>query len=162
MTEQVQLGEYFTLHEMVATSTGLFNDPYDQELANLTRLVVLVLDPLRALMGKITVTSGFRSPLVNQAVGGADNSYHLKGLAADIIVEDAYLLDPEMRGSVYPPEAVVEAMKEIRLPFDKAIAEDNGTHQWTHIQIAPPGKRGRGMTLSATMVGGKMSYRKLV
>lgn len=34
----------------------------------------------------ITVSSGYRSPSHNKAVGGASNSQHMKGTAADIVV----------------------------------------------------------------------------
>lgn len=32
----------------------------------------------------ITITSGYRTAAYNKKVGGADNSYHVKGMAADI------------------------------------------------------------------------------
>lgn len=34
----------------------------------------------------ITITSGYRCPEHNKNVGGAPNSYHAKGMAADILV----------------------------------------------------------------------------
>ena len=48
-------------------------------------LVEEVLDPLRAQYGKpIKVNSGYRCPLKNKAVGGASQSQHIAGEAADI------------------------------------------------------------------------------
>lgn len=81
--------KYFTIAELCASSTakarGLDNTPGQQEVANLTNLVDYLLDPLRELYGKpITVTSGYRSPKVNSAVGGSATSEHKKGMAADI------------------------------------------------------------------------------
>ena len=35
----------------------------------------------------ITINSGYRSPKHNEAIGGAKNSYHVKGMAADIVVK---------------------------------------------------------------------------
>jgi zinc D-Ala-D-Ala carboxypeptidase len=35
---------------------------------------------------KVVVTSGFRDPWYNAGVGGADNSYHTKCMAADIFI----------------------------------------------------------------------------
>lgn len=35
----------------------------------------------------VTINSGYRSPAHNKAVGGASGSYHLKGMAADIVVK---------------------------------------------------------------------------
>ena len=43
------------------------------------------LQKLRDYLGKpITITSGYRTDGYNKQCGGADNSYHLKGMAADI------------------------------------------------------------------------------
>lgn len=51
---------------------------------NLKRLAKR-LQALRDITGKpITITSGYRGPKLNKAVGGASNSYHTKGLAVDI------------------------------------------------------------------------------
>lgn len=35
----------------------------------------------------ITINSGYRSPKHNRDIGGAENSYHVKGMAADIVVQ---------------------------------------------------------------------------
>ena len=81
----VRLGEFFTLDELTHTSTGLPNVPTGQSLANLQGLVESVLDPLRAQVGPLLVTSGYRSQAVNAAVGGSSSSQHLKGQAADVV-----------------------------------------------------------------------------
>lgn len=81
----MKIGKYFTLSELTTTNTGIENNPVRNEIDNLKLLVVNVLDPLRELYGKpIIVKSGYRSPLVNSKVGGANNSDHMKGMAADI------------------------------------------------------------------------------
>ena len=49
------------------------------------------LDTLRALVGPLRITSGFRTPEHNAKVGGKKNSAHLKGLAADLACEDSRL-----------------------------------------------------------------------
>lgn len=52
---------------------------------NVKALVENVLDPLREKYGKpIKVNSGYRFPNHNLAVGGATQSQHMKGEAADI------------------------------------------------------------------------------
>jgi uncharacterized protein YcbK (DUF882 family) len=46
------------------------------------------LQALREFFGaEISINSGYRSPAHNEAVGGASKSQHLKGTAADIVVE---------------------------------------------------------------------------
>ena len=77
--------KYFSLAELTATNKNLPNKPDKVAEANLIQLVENVLDPLREMYGKpIKVNSGYRSKLVNAAVGGAKNSDHLYGFAADI------------------------------------------------------------------------------
>lgn len=77
--------KYFTLSELSATNKNLPNKPDKVAESNLIKLVENVLDPLREKYGKpIKVNSGYRSKLVNASVGGAKNSDHLYGFAADI------------------------------------------------------------------------------
>ncbi len=47
------------------------------------------LEVLRKYLGDkpISISSGYRSPSHNARVGGATNSRHMKGMAADIVVE---------------------------------------------------------------------------
>ena len=50
--------------------------------------LVEALQKLRDLAGvPIKVVSGYRCPKHNAEVGGAKNSYHLRGMAADIIIQ---------------------------------------------------------------------------
>lgn len=64
-----------------------FRDPTTGE-AQASTLLLQRLEMLRAELGNvpITITSGYRSPVKNQAVGGAQDSQHLQGNAADIRV----------------------------------------------------------------------------
>ena len=57
----------------------------DRHIANIYALVNSVLDPLGDIIDiPIYINSGYRCNELNKAVGGSDNSQHLKGLAADI------------------------------------------------------------------------------
>lgn len=81
----------FTYDELTASSTakrlGLDNTPSEFEKKQLIRLAEEVLQPIRdAWRSPIIVNSAFRSEVVNKAVGGAKNSQHKKGEAADITV----------------------------------------------------------------------------
>lgn len=89
----MQLSENFTLEEFVDSPTakrlGINNNPGKEQINNLKKLCQTILQPIRNEFGQvITVTSGYRSELLNRAVGGSKTSQHLKGEAADIICYD--------------------------------------------------------------------------
>lgn len=83
------LSKNFTLEELISSNTakakGIDNTPGVIEKQNLKLLAQTVLQPIRDKYGKpISVTSGYRCPKLNAAVGGSKTSQHLKGQAADI------------------------------------------------------------------------------
>lgn len=87
----MNLSENFTLEEFtasqIAARRGIDNTPQSAEIrANLTR-VAHVLERVRRLVNaSVIITSGYRCPVLNAAVGSKDTSAHLVGLAADIQV----------------------------------------------------------------------------
>lgn len=86
-----QLTKNFTLRELTesqtATRIGLLNNASPEVYKRLQALAVNVLQPLRDLLKTpIVISSGYRSPEVNRAVGGATNSEHMLGQAADLTV----------------------------------------------------------------------------
>lgn len=90
----MKLSKHFTLEEMTRSATArrlqIDNQPDEQQVRNLQALCENVLEPLREAMGTaVRISSGYRSPQLNRAVGGSRGSQHLKGEAADIIVPDA-------------------------------------------------------------------------
>ena len=84
----MNLSKNFTLKELTLSQEGerkgIDNTPSQDIVKNLTALCANVLQPLRDKVGTITVSSGYRSPTLNSAIGGAKNSDHTKGMAADI------------------------------------------------------------------------------
>ncbi len=81
--------KYFTIDELTASATaerfGIRNVPDAQQVSNLKRLGAEVLDKARERLGApIYVNSGYRCRELNQRVGGARNSYHMQGRAADL------------------------------------------------------------------------------
>jgi len=45
------------------------------------------LQQVRDIVGRINITSGYRTPSFNKKIGGSPNSNHLKGLASDIVFD---------------------------------------------------------------------------
>ena len=91
MDKKMKLSEHFSLGELTKTSVKIDNVPNEEQVNNLKRLCGW-LEQLRRrwnnLYGEgddpIVINSGFRSPEVNKAVGGATLSNHLTGCAVDI------------------------------------------------------------------------------
>ena len=79
------ISSYFKFSELCATSKAVSNFPNTPEQLSRLSFLWYVLNRLRHTFGSaIYLNSAFRTPAVNDAVGGSVNSYHLKGLAADI------------------------------------------------------------------------------
>lgn len=83
----MQISEHFSLAELTRTSQPFPNVPNAGEIAALTTLARMVLEPIRAKFGPVRVNSAFRSAKVNAAVGSKPTSQHRLGEAADIEVD---------------------------------------------------------------------------
>lgn len=86
-----QLSPNFKVGELIESRTAYNQKLYmqyvrqDRIMTNLEFLVVHLLQPLRDLVSQpIIITSGYRCKALNVLVGGAANSLHIQGLAADI------------------------------------------------------------------------------
>lgn len=78
--KQKQLQRHFIGAEM-ACKDGATEYMYAPELMR-------ILENIREHFGKpVIINSGYRTPEWNTKVGGAKNSYHMKGMAADIVVK---------------------------------------------------------------------------
>lgn len=85
-----KLSEFFT--SSTANKNGIKNEPHIDERAtierNINSLVDNVLDPIRdKFCAPVIITSGYRCPQVNKLVGGANNSQHMSGCAADFHIK---------------------------------------------------------------------------
>jgi hypothetical protein len=143
----MKLSENFTLEELCATSSHHINKPTQGELNSLGLLVRNVLQPVRELFGKsIKVTSGFRSKAVNEEKGGASNSQHLKGEAADLVCENNALLFRLIRDNFM---------------FDQLIWEGGDDKQpaWVHVSYKTQGNREEKLRMK--IINGKKTYIRL-
>ncbi len=112
----MKLTEHFSLEEFTRSDTanalGIENTPTPEHLENLKKLAGRMEDVRALFNAAIRITSGYRNPQVNKAVGGSKTSAHARGLAADFHVSG---LDD------------LEAAKRIRdseIKFDQLIYEE--------------------------------------
>ena len=87
------LTNHFTLEEFSFSSTaksrGINNTVPLQFIPSLRNLCEKVLEPLRERVKEpVIISSGYRCPALNRAVGGSNTSQHMKGEACDIYMED--------------------------------------------------------------------------
>lgn len=154
--KNIQLSKNFTLDEFVITATGIENIPGEKEIAALRQLCEKVLQPLRDAVGKpVIISSGYRSPLVNKAIGGSATSQHVKGEAADISI-------PGMNN-----QEIIDLIRVLKLPYDQVIDEQlwkrSGTgwrlSTWVHVSHNPKGsQRLQWMTARNTQAATKTIY----
>lgn len=105
-----QAGSHFSQSEFKCKHCGQVK--CDKEL-------LAKMELLRTKLGNkpIVVTSGYRCPQHNKAVGGVKNSQHVEGKAADI----------KVRGK--SPDEVARAAKAVGFTFTKIYPT------WTHVDI---------------------------
>ena len=112
------LSKNFTLKELTRSNTalrlGIDNEPSKEGIYKLTLLATEVLQPLRDCLGALRITSGFRSPELNKAIGGSTKSQHCKYEAVDL----QYFKRGKMDNI-----KIYQALKELGLPFDQVILE---------------------------------------
>jgi zinc D-Ala-D-Ala carboxypeptidase len=128
----VNLSPHFTLaeftHSQTAARLGLDNDPPIEIVAALKR-TAQGLEAVRVRLGgvPIIISSGYRSPAVNRAVGGSERSQHMRGEAADFTA-------PRFG----TPRQIVDALADSDVPFDQCILEHNA---WCHISFSDKPRR---------------------
>jgi hypothetical protein len=142
----VNLTEHFTLEELtasqVAVRRGIDNSPSPDIVKNLSRLAA-TLERVRAWVSRpIAVSSGYRCVALNALVGGAANSAHRTGLAADITC------------SGIAPKALAVMIRDSGIEFDQLIYE--GT--WVHIGLSVDVPRRQ--VLTAHFGSGSVTYSK--
>ncbi|WP_370180233.1 D-Ala-D-Ala carboxypeptidase family metallohydrolase [Alteriqipengyuania sp.] len=141
------LSAHFTLDEMTRSQSaqrkGIRNEPGPDEVRALKLLCDKVLEPVREHFGEpVIVSSGYRSPRLNRAIGGSGSSQHCKGEAADFTVRGQSNL------------AVCRWM-EANLNYDQLIYEF-GEDGWIHVSFSR--HRMRNQELRAVRRHGRVHY----
>jgi putative chitinase len=119
-----QLTPHFSLAEMTVTTTGLDNTPTQAGMAALL-ITAHGMENVRRIVGDrpCLVTSGYRSPAVNRAVGGVPDSDHALGYACDFHI-------PGLAAIV-----AARLIAESSLVFDQLILERHAS--LIHISFNP-------------------------
>ena len=142
----IEVGNHFTLYEFLQSETAEANGLMDDQLAipdefidNIKYLCAEILDRLRNQQGRVDISSGWRSKELNAEIGGAANSAHLTGEAADIQCDHLKLAYDYIKA---------------RLWFDQCIMERKGSDEkgwiyWIHVSKKRKGhNRGQAFYIS--------------
>ena len=138
----MQLSANFSLAQLSASETalarGINNTPPPDIVENLRRLAA-GLEQAQAVLGySLDVSSGYRSPELNAAIGGAEKSQHCLGFAADFVC-------PEFG----TPLEIAAALRDSGIRFDQCILEFG---RWVHLSFSPE-PRGRLLTIHDSKEG---------
>jgi len=125
-SKTIKLSENFTLFEFLDsyTASRLNLHKYQEEIPelyilNLRRLCDNILEPLRKHTKEpVIISSGYRSPQLNRAIGGARQSDHLQGKAVDIKVKNLQLAFGWIKNNC---------------KFKQLIYEKKGNSEWIHV-----------------------------
>jgi len=128
MAVNIQFTKNFSLQELLLTSNRKFDleqyNPPNEVIENLRALCINILQPLRDALGTpVNINSGYRCPSLNTSIGGAKNSQHMTGQAADIVDLN------------HGNEFLFNKIKELDLPFDQMI--DEFDFRWVHVSYDP-------------------------
>ena len=131
----MQLSKHFKLEEftksMTATRKGIDNEPGAGDIKNLGDLCYEILEPVRAKFDKpITITSGYRSEALCEAIGSKKTSQHAKGQAVDFEI-----------GGI--PNIKIAYWLQANVDFDQLILEyytkEDPAAGWIHVSYNEKG-----------------------
>ena len=152
----MELSKSFTLNELTksqeATRLGIDNIPNEEHIENLKILCEKILQPLRDYYGMpVSVSSGYRSVTLCEAVGSSAKSQHTKGQAADFEIFGVANKD------------VADFITQ-NLEYDQCILEfwneNEPNSGWVHCSFNKDGNRKQ--YLKAQKVSGKIVYSPMV
>lgn len=124
----MKLSKNFALSEITHSNTakrlGIENEPTETHLQNMQHLVDDLLQPLRDAVGPIRISSGYRNPSLNRAIGGSRSSQHCKGQALDVQFWSKGKMDNKV---------IYDWILQSKLEFDQMINEFD--FAWIHISL---------------------------
>ena len=119
-------------HSNTAKRLGIKNEMSEKHLKNMQVLIDNLIQPMRDAIGPIRISSGYRSPQLNQAIGGSTRSQHSKGEALDI----QFWSGGKMNNKI-----IYDWILESGIEFDQMINEFD--YAWIHISLRPDDKNRR-------------------
>lgn len=149
------ISKHISLKEATKSNTaqrlGIENFPNNDTLIQMQALAENIFEPLREHVGgPIYITSFYRSPELNKAIGGSSKSQHCLGQAIDV---------DDVLGRATNKE-MFEYIKD-NLDFDQLIWEfgDDNNPNWVHVSYNAAGNRGN--ILQAVKEDGRTIYKKM-
>ncbi len=140
-------------HSNTAVSRGISNVPSGEHKQNLIDAATKLFQPVRDLLdAPVLISSGYRSPAVNIAVGGSKTSAHSLGYAIDFIA-------PRFGDTTKIAKFLAEQLKAKGIGFDQIILEfPDSSGSWVHLGFKNGGGQQRGQLLTAKKVNGRTKY----
>lgn len=151
----MNLSKSFTLNELTksqeATRLGIDNTPNEEQIYNLKLLCDNILQPIRDYYGMpVSVSSGYRSAALCEAIGSSSKSQHTKGQAADFEIFSV------------PNRELAEFIVK-NLNYDQCILEfwneNEPNSGWVHCSYNSSGNRKQ--FLQAQKLNGRVVYTVL-
>jgi len=141
-----------SIHSNTAKRKGIDNTPSPVHVETMQLTAKKIFEPLREWVGgPIKVTSMFRSAALNEAIGGAKSSQHMKGQAMDLDDVYGYKTNAEM----------YHWIKE-NLNFDQLIWEfgTDTNPNWIHVSYVND-EDNRNRCLKAYKENGRTKYKTI-
>lgn len=145
----MKLTENLTLLEATksntATRLGIDNTPPPAIVERMIETAEKIFQPLRDALGPIRVSSFYRSPDLNRAIGGSKTSQHCKGEAID------------MQGILASNKILFNSACDLE-DFDQIIWEFGTLEEpdWVHVSYSKT--HNRKQILRATKIGKRTAY----
>jgi len=131
MKPSYPLSLYFTYGEAVASQTaarmGIDNEPRDKRILDNILATASRMDNVRSLLGvPVIVTSWYRCPELNLAIGSKPTSQHSQGVAVDFVAP-----------RYGTPREIVTRVRDEHVLYDQVILEypDSPSGGWVHISF---------------------------